>query len=249
MKQMIWKILVRLTALLPVGLRRVLSELLFCAGALVSPARAGLIELLDAEERLGYRLDECAIRFEGGIHPKHRLMDYHRFFLERLGPSDRVLDIGCGTGSVAASLAKTGAQVTAVDIVPEKIAAAQGRYASPNIRFMVADATKEVPNGEHDVVVLSNILEHIKDRQGFLKQVTAVSRPVRWLIRVPAINRHWHVALRQDLGLPYFSDLEHHIEYTIETLTQELTQAGLTITHTQSAWGEIWVEARPDLSE
>src|SRR4051794_40465749 len=32
----------------------------------------------------------------GGVHPKHRIMNYAQFFVDEVQPSDRVLDIGCG---------------------------------------------------------------------------------------------------------------------------------------------------------
>jgi len=35
-----------------------------------------------------------AIKTEDGLHPKHRLMNYHQFFIDNVSPEDRVLDIG-----------------------------------------------------------------------------------------------------------------------------------------------------------
>lgn len=243
MKRTLWNGLVRMTAAMPAELRMALADLLFCAGAARNPPREGLVELLQAYERLEHRLDEAAIRHEGGDHPKHHLTDYHRFFVERIGAGDRVLDVGCGEGVLAASLAGTGARITAVDLKPENIEAAQRRHAHANVHYAVADVTRTVPHGPHDVVVLSNVLEHIENRQAFLRGIAAVAAPKRWLIRVPAINRDWRVPLRRELGLPSFCDPEHFIEYTPETLKGELEFAGLVVTEEQVAWGEIWVSA------
>ena len=55
----------------------------------------------------------------------------------------------------------------------------------------------------------------------------------------------WTVPLRRELGLPYFSDPEHEVEYTPELLRDELASAGWTMGEPAIAWGEIWVDARP----
>lgn len=43
---------------------------------------------------------------EDGLHPKHCLMDYHKFFVDNTEPHDIVLDIGCGNGALACDLFK-----------------------------------------------------------------------------------------------------------------------------------------------
>ena len=50
------------------------------------------------------------------LHPKHRLMNYHQFFLDHIRPTDRVLDIGCGNGALAYDLAGKTAHVTGIDL-------------------------------------------------------------------------------------------------------------------------------------
>ncbi|NQT63468.1 MAG: class I SAM-dependent methyltransferase, partial [Candidatus Marinimicrobia bacterium] len=107
-----------------------------------------------------YQVNQTAIRYEGGIHPKHRLMDYHRFFIERLNKNDRVLDIGCGYGAVAFSMAKAGALVTGVDMDGANIQQARERYQHKNLKFLLGDVRKDLPEGNFNVIVMSNVLEH-----------------------------------------------------------------------------------------
>ena len=52
-------------------------------------------------------------------------------------PAETVLDLGCGTGELAASIAATGAQVLALDSDPAMVAAARGRLGDD--RVLLAD--------------------------------------------------------------------------------------------------------------
>ncbi|HOT94420.1 MAG TPA: precorrin-6Y C5,15-methyltransferase (decarboxylating) subunit CbiT [Methanoregulaceae archaeon] len=65
-----------------------------------------------------------------------------------LGPDDRVLDLGCGTGSVSIAAAARVAEVVAIDRRPEAIAHAMQRAAeveAGNIRFVEGEASNLLP--------------------------------------------------------------------------------------------------------
>jgi 2-polyprenyl-3-methyl-5-hydroxy-6-metoxy-1,4-benzoquinol methylase len=156
---------------------------------------------------------------------------------------ERVLDIGCGYGAVAYSLAtQAGALVTGIDLNEDNIVKAQARFQHPNLSFVHGDARASLPSGAWDVVVLSNILEHLEHRVSFLADIQRRINPSRILIRLPMIDRDWRVPLRKELGLYYFSDPTHYTEYTKESFEQEMCEAGLTIRHIQYNWGELWAE-------
>ena len=69
------------------------------------PPKQAMRVLLEIDDVLTRNIDRTAIRYDDGVHVKHRLMHYHDFFLERLRAGERVLDIGCGYGAVAYSMA------------------------------------------------------------------------------------------------------------------------------------------------
>lgn len=221
--------------------RRLLCRLAFAASAESSP-KSGLQELISLHEDLMWHINQAAIRYEKGIHPKHRLMDYHRFFVERLKKSDRVLDVGCGYGAVAFSMAKAGALVTGVDMDETNIQQARKLYQHENLKFLLGDVRKDLPEDNFNVIVMSNVLEHIENRAEMLKTLREKFQPERWLIRVPMINRDWLVPLKKELDMPYYSDTTHYTEYTIESFQDEMTNAGLEVRHTEVKWGEIWAE-------
>jgi len=202
--------------------------------------------LLRADDLLTRCINRLALLYDDGVHVKHRLMRYHDFFVDRIGQGERVLDVGCGYGAVAYSVAsRAGAVVTGIDLNAGNVAKAKHRFQHPNLTFVEGDALKDLPDGRWDVILLSNVLEHLDRRVEFLAAVQQRLNPGRWLIRVPMINRDWRVPLRQELGLFHFSDRTHFTEYTQESFEKELLAAGLSITHAQYNWGEIWAEARP----
>lgn len=244
MKEKIWNLLIAVLASLPPSLRKLQCRLSFAAAAKGSDASAALRELFSMQDDLMHELEQTAIKYEGGIHPKHRITGYHKFFIERIRAGEKVLDIGCGNGSVAFSLAETGAIVTGIDINESLVQLAQRRYKRDNLSFITGDVTKALPSGYFDVVVLSNVLEHIDDRQQFLMTVCEKAMPKRFLIRVPMINRNWVVPLRKELGMSYLSDPTHFLEYTRDGLEAELTAAGLVVESVETVWGEFWIQAR-----
>ena len=210
------------------------------------PARAALIELLEIERVVSGQSDLAALDYGDGVHVKHRLMRYHDFFVNRIRAGELVLDVGCGYGAVAHSIAeRTGARVTGIDLDAGNIVKAQQRSTSPNLTFMHGEAPRDLPRQHFDVIVLSNVLEHIESRLEFLRQLIEKASPSRLLIRVPMHDREWRVPLRAELGLFHFSDPTHFTEYTRERFEQEMAGAGLVISHLQVNWGEIWAEARP----
>ena len=209
-------------------------------------ARSAMRVLLRADDFLTKCINRLAIEYDGGVHVKHRLMRYHDFFVERVSSGERVLDIGCGYGAVAYSVAsRAGAVVVGIDLRAENIVKARQLFQHPNLSFLQGDVFQGLPKDSFDVIMLSNILEHIEQRVEFLTIVHERLSPQRCLIRVPMFNRDWRVPLREELAMSYFSDPTHYTEYTQESFEKEIRAAGLTITHLQINWGEIWAEVRP----
>jgi len=190
-----------------------------------------------------------SVEYGGGVHTKHRHIRYHEFFIDRIGENETVLDIGCGIGAVAASVADaTSAHVTAIDMNGESIDTARRIHNRPNVEYIHGDATKYLPEGRFDTVILSNVLEHLSGRTAFLETIRTRIAPKRMLVRVPLFERDWRVPLKKELGLDWRLDSTHETEYTLESFTGEMTSAGFVITHQEVRWGEIWAEAVPQHS-
>ncbi len=191
----------------------------------------------------------AAIEGEGGLHPKHRLMRYHDFFVERIKPGERVVDLGCGVGALACAIARrAGARVLGMDWSERNLGRArEAAVVSPAVDagWMLGDITKERASGRFDAVVLSNVLEHLQDRPALLARYREWYEPSRFLIRVPAFEREWRVPWKKELGVEWRLDPTHETEYTESQLRSELREAGLRVTELIARWGEFWCVAQP----
>jgi 2-polyprenyl-3-methyl-5-hydroxy-6-metoxy-1,4-benzoquinol methylase len=78
--------------------------------------------------------------------------------LADVGPGTQVLEVGVGCGIFTRFLSRTGAQVTAIDINPVFIESVQGL---PNVAAHVRDATRPFGVSGQDVVLSSEVLEHV----------------------------------------------------------------------------------------
>lgn len=173
-----------------------------------------------------------------GRHPKHDIQKYHDFFLQHIQQQDTVLDVGCGWGEVAFDIAPKARAVVAVDIEEENIKAAAAKYNRPNLTYLVADATTYEFSQSFDVIILSNVLEHIEDRIGFLQKLSKIAPLI--LIRVPMLTRDWITVYKKNEGLEYRLDDTHFIEYDEATFRQEMAQANLTVESLTNTFGELY---------
>ena len=208
---------------------------------------AALGRLFAISDDLELVINERAMAHGGGEHPKHNLTRYHDFFVERIPAGAQVLDIGCGYGAVARSIARRieGVKVTGIDMSAARISEAEAADNPDNLAFITGDALIETPAGDWHTVVLSNVLEHIEGRVDFLRRLNQAASPHQILIRVPLFERHWQIPMRRELGVGYFSDPTHYIEHTLDEFASEMEAAGLDITERLTLWGEIWAVCQP----
>jgi len=192
---------------------------------------------------------ESAIAANGGRHPKHDILDYHNFFIRHIQPTDSVLDLGCGKGELAVSIAlQAGARVTGMDWCERSLSQARlnaGAANTDRVEYHVGDITTHSLAHHFDTIVLSNVLEHIALRTHRLRMWNDWYTPRQFLIRVPAHDRDWRTGWKDQLGIDSRCDPTHEIEYTSATLQSELHEAGLCLQSCSTQWGEYWCVAIP----
>lgn len=92
-----------------------------------------------------------------------------------LKPEDRVLELGCGTGSTAIELAPQVAEITASDLSQEMLVIGRERAkaaAVDNIRFHHGSVA-QAPEGVFDVVLAHNLLHLLPDLNAALAVVAS----------------------------------------------------------------------------
>ena len=90
-------------------------------------------------------------------------------------PPWRILDVGCGRGWISNHLSVYG-HVVGVDLSRRGIDRAQQHF--PHIEFEARDVmTEGFPPGLFDVVVSSEVLEHVPDQRGFIELLSKTASP------------------------------------------------------------------------
>jgi len=111
--------------------------------------------------------------------PRHRFReDYLLRAVQTYAPGKRVLDVGCGAGSMLQRLAKAGYQPFGLDMALPFLIYLQQKLQNTQISLLKGDLF-QLPwaNNKFDAVVISEVLEHIEDDEAALREIWRVLRP------------------------------------------------------------------------
>ena len=229
----------------PSKIRRYIFTSAFIFESRGTKPELGLIRLFKIKNKLEWVINERSIAYDSGIHPKHRLTNYHNFFIDRINNGEKVLDVGCGQAIVAASIAEARKKtlVIGIDIKVENISKGRTYIKQKNLKNveLILGDINEQEKLEVDKVIISNVLEHIENRIQFIKNLKKITKAKCFLIRVPLFERDWQIPLMRELGIDYFSDDDHKIEHSIDEFKKEMLASKLIIKEMKTIWGEIWV--------
>jgi hypothetical protein len=205
-----------------------------------------LIFLLNFHSRLYPLISRLAIYYNNGKHPKRDIIRYQDWFASNLKIDDVVIDIGSNDGMLANYLTNFCDFVYGIEINPGSFNVSS-KSTNPKAKFFLGDATTfDFKNLKPiNVIIMSNVLEHLSDRVGFLanilKQIHAHEKPsFRLLIRVPMIDRDWLVVYKKLMGVEWRSDPTHYTEYTLTSFKDELDQVGLKLSRFEIRFGELY---------
>lgn len=148
-------------------------------------------------------------------------------------PNGCVLDIGCGSGALLFRMAKEKFIVTGIDSSVDYLQfikeGAQENNLGTKIQVALGDAGKLCfPNQEYDGVVLSEVLEHLREDKKAINEACRVLKPSGYVfITVPGNPSLWS---KVDEGAG------HYRRYTENSLSELIEGSGLTVCHMRW-WG------------
>jgi len=134
------------------------------------------------------------------------------------------LDAGCGNGALLAAIAGRfpGKDLAGADVSDKVIAADRGRY--PGINFQIFDLASSALPAKFDLVLCSEVLEHVQDVPRALANLKSMC--VRWLILTVPAGRIFEIDRL----------VGHRQHFNRDSLTTMLNQAGF-IPVTMWRWG------------
>jgi SAM-dependent methyltransferase len=160
----------------------------------------------------------------------------------------RVLDVGCGSGSVS-QLLREHRRATLVGVEPNPTRAALGRERGLDVRtgFLTADLLATL--GSFDAVVFADVLEHLADPAAMLRLVRPALKPGGVVVASMPNMAHWSV--RAGLLLGRFNyresgimDATHLRWFTYRTVRELFERSGFVVTATGGSAGQWMPEYR-----
>ena len=161
------------------------------------------------------KFEAAAHRFwdlDGEFKPLHKLNPMRaRYVQERARLAGaRALDVGCGGGLLAESLARAGAVVTAIDLAPTMIETARlhALDSGLTIDYQVESAERVLATkpGKFDVVTCMEMLEHVPDPAQTVEVLGKLVAPGGDVF-ISTINRNFKSFALAIVGAEYLAGL------------------------------------------
>lgn len=132
---------------------------------------------------------------------RERFQVWTRLFGKYIYPSDRIIDLGCGSGIFSNYLAEKGCFVTGIDGSAAMIDLCERQKTSVNAQFFQASLPLTYLEyfAPQDVVLMSSFLEYIADPVWMLVQVETLLRPNGLLIVSIPNQRSFYRMLERNL--------------------------------------------------
>lgn len=150
----------------------------------------------------------------------------------------KVLDVGCGVGSISLYLAAQGAEVTGIDISPRAIKIANQAKTEVGLKNVVfRQGTLRAEPKKYDLVVCFEVIEHIENDEAFVKQILVNLKPNGLLVlSTPSQN---NTLYRFGFYRQFDQEVGHLRRYTPSTIAELLRARGFVIEEVRSVEGPL----------
>ena len=164
----------------------------------------------------------------------------------RVAATDTVVDVGCGDGALIHFCARQGAEVYFVDRDEARLASTRQKVegsAARSFHGILSDCDP-IPLGDAlcDLVICTEVLEHVPDPAKFLRELIRVAKPGgKLLITVPDSRSETFVSATAPPQ--YFQEPNHIRIFSADDFRELLLAAGLEIESHQFMgcfWGVYW---------
>jgi 2-polyprenyl-6-hydroxyphenyl methylase/3-demethylubiquinone-9 3-methyltransferase len=149
-------------------------------------------------------------------------------------PGASVLDLGCGNGSFVSLFQDRGWKLYGTDFSPSGLEIARQNF--PGIEFFLADSSAPTGDlfgrvGQVDAIVSTEVIEHLYDPRGFLRNAHALLKPGGILVLTTPYHgylKNLLIALTGGMDRHFTVLWDHgHIKFwSRKTLTAALEEAG-----------------------
>lgn len=146
---------------------------------------------------------------EGEFKPLHRINPLRLDYIQQRADglfAKRVLDVGCGGGILAESMAQVGAEVTGLDMGAEPLQVARLHALESGVTVNYLQETVEQhaehADAQYDVVTCMEMLEHVPDPRSAVLACAQLVKPGGQLF-FSTINRNPKAWLLMILGAEY----------------------------------------------
>jgi 2-polyprenyl-3-methyl-5-hydroxy-6-metoxy-1,4-benzoquinol methylase len=169
--------------------------------------------------------------------PEEMARHYHNFDVEQgryrfidleIPEGAKVLEVGCFLGHYCNYFSQRGLEVTGVDISPEVIAEAQKIYPQLDLRCVGDTWPQDLQDGRYDVVIASEVIEHVLHPSDFLKCIHRALKPEGRLLLTTQNSNAIHYRLRMLFG-KFRWDPTHLRLYSRPELEAELQGGGFEV--------------------
>ena len=158
-----------------------------------------------------------------------------RFFYDKVTPQlpanyskIKVLDVGCGVGTMAFYFASLGMSVRGIDVSKRAIdicTQAKKQLKSKNSSF--EKKLLDVGSNQFDMVLTSEVIEHIEDEEKFLKRISSHLKKDGVLFLTTPLKEN--VLYKLGFYKKFDAEVGHLRRYTVSSITHLLQANGFTV--------------------